>query len=210
MEKERRTPFIRSGDITVWDRQTSKGIKIYDILESPQEGAPKRTHIFAKFGSHDLTPKEAFDLYRKKDVVIKLTGQNGPYNCTIVNRGINKEENTIDDTTYENRCLKLGVTYHLYRKNTQEHFGYRCDGVNFFKKVNREDTEINLSATDCWRLRDNKKVIKDSIEIKMSTIEVSSKDNTEYQTARLSTERSSERIAHKPEEPYHVSELLQF
>tara|TARA_B100000989_G_scaffold131285_1_gene97482 strand:- start:1744 stop:2361 length:618 start_codon:yes stop_codon:yes gene_type:complete len=157
-----------------------------------------------------LTQSEAEKLFLGETVDLSLSyrkpnGELGePSPCSIVPIRIEEKNNQLANNSFESRVLKIGVAWHMLKKEDQSLYGYRVfnkqanDGhgvpVLFFKKaLIGDDKFVELSPKDCFEL-----IEKGSVEVEGKTVfylgEIQKRNSGEsykVQRARLGLSKAS-------------------
>ena len=206
--ENRRKPLAKKDNIAIWrSDNTSTGKKTYKASIDQINGERKYVTIFPDLGSIKLMPEEILEIMNRNK--IKLDGHNekGPFECTVVNRGISTSQVQKGANTYYNHTLNLGVAYH--KKDPAGYLcGFSCNGVGFFKDVIHKDDSLEITPEECFDLLDGKTIFKENREASLNFLKTNSltkeqQENPElprFKTARIDIRKDLQSIGRNPQD----------
>jgi hypothetical protein len=170
--QESNGPLFKSGQISVFEHKALSSA--FQISEGEKGGAKTYTTVWKKVGNHVLTAAEAGRLYLGNEVSVRVPKKNSPnelFDAVLGSRGIQIEEISKEGKTYTNRTLDIGFAIPMHRKQDNALFGYKVDGVTFFKSVGSKEDPVELSLQDIFGLSKGETILhKDGTQIRMGEI----------------------------------------
>lgn len=167
-------PLFKKGEVAVFPLKQLGTHSAYPISEGPKDGEKKYTTVFASLGAYELTAEDAGRLYLGEDITVNINKKDGSgqYEAILAARGIRETERPNPaGGVYKNRTLDVGMVFPAKRRADGELFGFKVEGVLYYKSVGPQSDPVELSAKDVLALAAGHVVNKGDSVISVGEIE---------------------------------------
>ena len=164
-------PLFKSGNVAVFDHKSNT--TAFQVVDGEKGGTKTYTTVWKKVGNHVLSADEAGRLYLGNDVAVRVPKKNSDelFDAMLGTRGVEVKETTKEGKTYSNRTLDVGFAIPLHRKQDNALFGYKIDGVTYFKKVGSKESPVELSLREVLILSKGEDITRrDGTQIRVGEI----------------------------------------